>query len=143
LRRKSRCRSFRGGRNIANLDYTKLIKEASIARYERTIQTAFKEVSDELAARSTLDDELGAQRNLVEATQNAYDLSFARYKEGIDNFLNVLDAQRSLFSAQQQEIEIQKQQLANLVNLYKVLGGGAKTQAAQPAKDSSPQSENQ
>ncbi len=134
---------FQGGRNIANLDYTKLIKEASIARYERTIQTAFKEVSDELAARSTLDDELGAQRNLVEATQNAYDLSFARYKEGIDNFLNVLDAQRSLFSAQQQEIEIQKQQLANLVNLYKVLGGGAKTQAAQPAKDSSPQSENQ
>jgi len=134
---------FQGGRNIANLDYTKLIKEASVARYEKTIQTAFKEVSDELAARSTLDDELGAQRNLVEATQNAYDLSFARYKEGIDNFLNVLDAQRSLFSAQQQEIEIQKQQLANLVNLYKVLGGGAKTQAAQPAEDSSPQSENQ
>ncbi len=134
---------FQGGRNIANLDYTKLIKEASVARYEKTIQTAFKEVSDELAARSTLDDELGAQRNLVEATQTAYDLSFARYKEGIDNFLNVLDAQRSLFSAQQQEIEIQKQQLANLVNLYKVLGGGAKTQAAQPAEDSSPQSENQ
>lgn len=134
---------FQGGRNIANLDYTKLIKEASVARYEKTIQTAFKEVSDELAARSTLDDELGAQRNLVEATQDAYNLSFARYKEGIDNFLNVLDAQRSLFSAQQQEIEIQKQQLANLVNLYKVLGGGAKTQAAQPAEDASPQSENQ
>jgi multidrug efflux system outer membrane protein len=117
---------FQGGRNIANLDYTKLIKEASVAHYEKSIQTAFKEVSDELAARSTLDDELTAQHHLVEATQDAYDLSFARYKEGIDSFLNVLDAQRSLFSAQQQEIEIQKQKLANLVNLYKALGGGIK-----------------
>ena len=81
-------------------------------------------MSDELAARSTLDDELTAQGHLVEATQDAYDLSYARYKEGIDSFLNVLDAQRSLFSAQQQRIEIQKQQLANLVNLYKALGGG-------------------
>ncbi|MBN66887.1 MAG: multidrug transporter [Rickettsiales bacterium] len=120
---------FQGGRNIANLDYAKLIKEASVARYEQTIQTAFKEVADELAARSTLDDELNAQHGLVEATQDAYDLSYARYKQGIDNFLNVLDAQRSLFSAQQQEIEIQKQQLANLVNLYKVLGGGAQMQS--------------
>lgn len=116
---------FQGGHNIANLNYSELIKEISIARYEQTIQTAFKEVSDELVARSTFDDELQAQRNLVDATQNAYHLSFARYKEGIDNFLNVLDAQRSLFSAQQQEIVIQKQQLSNLVNLYKVLGGGA------------------
>lgn len=115
---------FQGGRNIANLDYAELIKEASVARYEKSIQTAFKEVSDELAARSTLDDELTAQGHLVEATQDAYDLSYARYKEGIDSFLNVLDAQRSLFSAQQQRIEIQKQQLANLVNLYKTLGGG-------------------
>lgn len=115
---------FQGGRNIANLDYAELIKEASIASYEQTIQTALKEVSDELAARSTLDDELAARQNLVEATQSAYDLSFARYKEGIDSFLNVLDAQRSLFAAQQQAIEIEKQRLANLVNLYKALGGG-------------------
>ncbi len=122
---------FQGGRNTANLDYAKLVKEASVARYEKSIQTAFKEVSDELAARSTLDDQLKAQRNLVEATQDAYNLSLARYKEGIDSFLNVLDAQRSLFSAQQQEIEIQKQRLANLVNLYKVLGGGVKEQTSQ------------
>lgn len=120
---------FQGGRNIANLDYAEVVKKTSVANYEKAIQTAFKEVSDELVARNTLDDELTAQHQLVEATQESYDLSYARYKEGIDNFLNVLDAQRSLFSAQQQEIEIEKQRLANLVNLYKVLGGG--TEGAQ------------
>lgn len=115
---------FQGGRNLANLDYASLVKEASVANYEKTIQTAFREVSDELAARMTLDEELQAQQQLVAATQDAYDLSYARYREGIDSFLNVLDAQRSLFAARQQEIEIQKQRLANLVNLYKALGGG-------------------
>lgn len=122
---------FQGGRNMANLNYAELMKEASVARYEQTIQVAFKEVSDELAARSTLDDEFAAQQRLVEATKQSYDLSSARYKEGIDSFLNVLDAQRSLFAAQQQEIEIEKQRLVNLVNLYKVLGGGAEVNAAE------------
>ncbi|MGE3624039.1 MAG: efflux transporter outer membrane subunit [Bdellovibrionales bacterium] len=117
---------FQGGRNIANLDYAKVIKEASAANYEKTIQTAFKEVSDELAAYRTLESELEAQGRLVDASQESYDLSYARYREGIDSFLNVLDAQRSLFSAQQQKIDIEKQRLANLVNLYKVLGGGLK-----------------
>lgn len=129
---------FQGGRNIANLDYSKLKKEASVAQYEKTIQTAFKEVADELAAYATLDDEIKARKALVEATQESYDLSYARYKHGIDSFLNVLDAQRSLFSAQQQEIEVEKQRLANLVNLYKVLGGGVLDDTKEETKDKTP-----
>lgn len=128
---------FQGGRNIANLDYAEVVKDASVARYEKAIQSAFKEVSDELAAYRTLESELEAQGRLVDASRESYDLSYARYKEGIDSFLNVLDAQRSLFSAQQQKIDIEKQRLANLVNLYKVLGGGLKD--AKPEKEDKPE----
>lgn len=122
---------FQGGRNIATLNYAEVIKEASVAHYEKTVQRAFREVSDELVARSTLDHELTAQQGLVNAAQDAYNISQARYKQGVDRFLNVLDAQRSLFSAQQKEIEIQKGRLANLVNLYKVMGGTANVQKPQ------------
>lgn len=115
---------FQGGRNFANLDASKARKEIAIAEYERAIQNAFREVADELTARATLDDQHAAQANLVEASQQAYDTSNARFRQGIDSFLTVLDAQRSLFGAQQQLIEIEKQRLANAVNLYKVLGGG-------------------
>lgn len=115
---------FQGEKTYANLDYSVLNKKKAIANYEKTIQRAFKEVSDELANLNTINKELEAQRKLVKATQEAYDLSYLRYKKGIDSFLNVLDAQRSLFSAQQKEIEIEKLHLTNLVNLYKTLGGG-------------------
>lgn len=129
---------FQAGRNRANLEYSWVVKDASVAQYEKTLQTAFKEVADELAALSTLDDELKAQRRLVNATRQAYNLSYARYKEGIDSFLNVLDAQRTLFTAEQQAIEIEKQRLSNLVNLYKVLGGGTKSAADEAASPSEP-----
>lgn len=115
---------FAGGRNFANLSFSKVNKQIAIARYEQSIQNAFREVIDELVARETLDDQFNAQHNLAQAHQQAYELSNARYKQGLDSFLNVLDTQRSLYSAQQAEIEVQKQQLANLVNLYKALGGG-------------------
>ncbi len=115
---------FQGGRNLANLNYSKVNKEIAIAQYEKAIQIAFREVADQLAAYKTLDDQLSAQRNLVQAAQDYYNLSYARYKYGVASFLNVLDAQRSLFAAQQNMIKIRKQQLSNLVNLYKVLGGG-------------------
>lgn len=115
---------FQGGRNVANLEASEVRKNIAIAQYEKAIQTAFREVADELAARATLDHQMRAQTDLVEASQRAYDASNARYRQGIDSFLSVLDAQRSLFSAQQELIEIEKQRLANMVNLYKVLGGG-------------------
>jgi outer membrane protein, multidrug efflux system len=116
---------FTGGANTANLKYSKIQKEIAVADYEKAIQTAFKEVSDELIAKQTLKDELKAQHQLVMATKETYDLSYARYTKGIDSFLNVLDAQRSLFTAQQNEVEVEKLLLSNRVNLYKALGGGA------------------
>ena len=116
---------FQGGANVANLDLAKIRKEKAIVNYEKQIQVAFREVSDELATRQTLDEQLQAQRRLVQAAQKVYDISDARYKSGIDSFLSVLDAQRELYAYQQEEIQLERQKLTNLVNLYKVLGGGS------------------
>lgn len=116
---------FQGGRNKANLELSEIRKEQSVTVYEETIQRAFKEVSDELAARATLDKQLEAQKRLVSAANKVYDISTARYNSGIDSFLDVLDAQRQLYTYQQQEIATEQQRLTNLVNLYKVLGGGS------------------
>lgn len=115
---------FQGGINIANLNLSEVNRDIAVAQYEKSIQSAFREVADELAARATLGTQLEAQRNLVSASRKAYDLSNARYRLGTDSFLATLDAERSLFSAQQAEIEIRKQRLTNIVNLYKTLGGG-------------------
>ncbi len=116
---------FNWGRNQANLDIAEIRKEKAINNYEKVIQIAFREVSDELAARETLDKQLEAQRLLVSGAQTVYDLSEARYNSGIDSFLSVLDAQRELYTYQQQEIQVERQRIANLVNLFKVLGGGS------------------
>jgi len=115
---------FNNGSNQANLDLAEIRKEKAIVQYEQVVQTAFREVADELAARATLTEQLNAQIRLVEAAQRVYDVSEARYKSGIDSFLSVLDAQRELYTYQQQEIEVKRQRLSNLVNLYKVVGGG-------------------
>lgn len=115
---------FSGGRNIANLDSATASQKIAVAQYEKSIQTAFREVSDELAARGTYSEQLDAQTALVSATGNAYQISRARYDQGTDNYLSVLDSQRALYNAQQSEITVQQERLSNLVNLYKVLGGG-------------------
>jgi outer membrane protein, multidrug efflux system len=115
---------FSGGANWANLLVSQNQRDIAVANYEKAIQVAFREVADELAARATLDDQLQAQADLVQAATDAYDTSRARYDQGVDSFLSVLDAQRSQYEAQQMLIETQKQRLANTVNLYKVLGGG-------------------
>lgn len=96
----------------------------AITRYEGAIQGAFREVADALAQRGTLDDQMQAQQSLVDATMGSYRLSNARYEKGIDIYLNVLDAQRSLYSAQLGLIGIHLTKLANQVRLYAVLGGG-------------------
>lgn len=126
---------FNGGENIANLDSAKASKKIAVAQYEKAIQTSFREVADELAARQTLTQQLDAQTNLVKSTETAYNLSFARYKAGIDNYLTALESQRELFQAQQNAIDVQRQQLANLVNLYKVLGGGLKDSRSDKQSD--------
>ncbi len=115
---------FEGGRNIANLGVSQATRDIRVAEYEKAIQVAFREVSDELAARGTYTNQLRAQQALAQAAQDSYRLSQARYDQGIENYLNVLDAQRSLYAAQQNEIVVAQQRLSNLVSLYKVLGGG-------------------
>ena len=112
-------------RSWAAYDVTKVEREIAVAQYEKAIQAAFREVADALAQRGTLGDQLQAQQSLVEASAEGYRLSDARYTRGIDSYLRVLDAQRSLYGAQQGLIAIRLARLTNLVTLYKVLGGGA------------------
>jgi multidrug efflux system outer membrane protein len=105
-------------------DATKIDREIAVAQYEKAIQTAFREVADALAARGTVDQQLSAQQSLVNAVAEIYRLSNARYMKGIDSYLGVLDAQRSLHAAQQGLILIRLARLTNRVSIYKVLGGG-------------------
>jgi outer membrane protein, multidrug efflux system len=106
-------------------DVAKVDREISLTQYERAIQAAFREVADALAQRGTIGDQMAAQESLVEATAESYRLSDLRYKSGIDSYLSVLDAQRSLYGSQQGLIAVRLSRLTNLVTLYKVLGGGA------------------
>lgn len=111
-------------RTWGGLQATKVEREIVVAQYEKAIQEAFREVADALARRGTLGDRLAAQQSLVEASARTYRLSNMRYEKGIDIYLNVLDAQRSLYAAQQGLIAIHLARLANQVRLYAVLGGG-------------------
>ena len=115
---------FNNDRNAAGLDVAKIRKNIAIANYEKTIQTAFREVSDELAGRATYTYQLKAQEALIDAAQKSYSLTKTRYDYGVDNYLDVLNTQLALYNAQQNKIIIQQQRLSNLVTLYKVLGGG-------------------
>jgi multidrug efflux system outer membrane protein len=115
---------FTGGANRANLDLSRIEKNVGIAQYEKTLQSAFREVDDALAARGTLDEQLVAQRALLEDAQESYHLADLRFRNGVDSFLPVLDAQRSLYGAQQSLVSLELLRLQNLATLYKALGGG-------------------
>lgn len=106
------------------LKVTKVDKEIAVAQYEKAIQGAFREVADALARRGTMGDQMKAQQSLLDATAKTHRLSTLRYEKGIDIYLNVLDAQRSLYNAQQGLIAIRLAKLVNQVRLYAVLGGG-------------------
>lgn len=112
------------------LDATKAEKEIAVAQYEKAIQTSFREVADALAVRGTVGQQLSAQESLVYAEEETYRLSNARYTKGIDNYLGVLDAQRSLYTAQQGLVAIRLARLTNQVRLYAVLGGGWQSEPA-------------
>ncbi len=105
-------------------DVTKIDKKIAVAQYEKAIQSAFREVADALAVQGTVNQQIEAQRSLVNALATAYRLSDMRYKKGIDSYLSVLDAQRSLYGAEQGLIALRLFQLNNTVSLYKALGGG-------------------
>lgn len=104
---------------------SKAEREIALAQYEKTIQTAFREVADALAVQGTVDQQVFAQQSLTNAVADTYRLSNKRYSKGIDSYLGVLDAQRSLYAAQQRLISLRLAKLANQVRLYAVLGGGS------------------
>ena len=115
---------FDYGRNSANLEAAKVARDIAVAQYEKAIQTGFKEVSDALAGRATLGEQLRAQNAQLAAEQTRMELTNMRFKHGAASAFEVLDAQRSLFTAQQAAVQVQAQQVQNLVALYKALGGG-------------------
>lgn len=115
---------FQGGANLANLSFAKAQRDLFVSQYELAIQTAFKEVADALAVRGTIQDQLSAQRALVDAAADSYQLAEARYTKGVDTFLNALDAQRTLYNAEKSLVSARLTASDNVVTLYRVLGGG-------------------
>ena len=114
---------FQAGAGRANVRLTEAQKAAAVATYQRTVQTAFREVADALARRGTINDEVAANQRRQAATADAYLLTEARYREGIDNFLSSLDAQRSYYAAQLQLVQARLAAAQNQVDLYEALGG--------------------
>jgi multidrug efflux system outer membrane protein len=117
---------FSGGANMAALDLANVRKRIEIARYEQTIQIAFREVADALVARSTLEDQLRAQESLTHAAESSYRLADMRYRGGVDSYLGSLIAQRDMYDAQRALIVTRLAGAVNLVQLYQSLGGGWK-----------------
>jgi len=115
---------FEGGRNLGNLKSAKAERDAAVAQYEKAIQGAFRDVADALARQGTIGEQVSAEQALVGAASQALTLTNARYERGIDPYLNVLIAQRTLYTAQQALIDTVLTRLTNTVSLYRALGGG-------------------
>lgn len=115
---------FDAGRNQANLDVAKVNREIAVAQYEKAIQTAFREVADALAGRANLDEQARATAAATAAEEARFKLADLRYRNGASSYLDVLDAQRSLYTAQLALVQVQTAQVQNRVALYKALGGG-------------------
>jgi multidrug efflux system outer membrane protein len=120
---------FRAGAAKANVAVSKAQRDAALATYEKSIQTAFREVSDALALRGTIGDQLNAIRAQRDAAADNYKLSDLRYKGGIDDFLQSLTAQQSLYSVQRTLVTTQLSRASNLVTLYRTLGGDTLVEA--------------
>lgn len=120
---------FDGGVNRANLGIAKVNRDISVAQYEKSIQTAFREVADALAQSGTLDERMDAQQALVNAASKSFSIHEARYKKGAESYLDSLVSQRTLYAAQQNLITARLSKASNAVTLYKVLGGGWQPEA--------------
>jgi len=123
---------FDGGRNLANVDAAKVRKQIQIAQYEKTIQTAFREVADGLVARGFFAEQLAAQTARVAAEQRRFAISETRYQSGIESYVAVLLAQQDLYAAQQQLVELRRASMTSSVDVYKALGGGWLEHSRQP-----------
>lgn len=115
---------FDGGQRRGNVEVARAQQLAAVATYEGTLQTAFREVADALATRGTIDEQLAAQTARAQSAATAERLSDARYRAGVDSFLNTLDAQRTSYAARQTLVQTRLARATNLVTLYRTLGGG-------------------
>ncbi len=115
---------FTAGANQANLDVATVQKDIGIAQYEKAVQTAFREVSDGLAARGTYDDQLAVQQRYTDTQQRRLALANMLYASGTVSYLSVLTAQTDLYNAQQALVTTRLNRLTSLVDLYRSLGGG-------------------
>jgi multidrug efflux system outer membrane protein len=120
---------FQSGAGHANVRLSQAQRNAAVASYQHTVQTAFREVADALARRGTINDEIGARERQQAATADTYTLTEARYRAGVDPFLNVLDAQRSYYAAQQLMVQIKLTAAQNIVDTYQSIGGDTALQA--------------
>ncbi len=126
---------FNAGSLRANYEVAQIEQQQTLAAYEYAIQTAFKEVNDVLATRATLDEQIAAQYKLQKNYQQIYDIAFATFRSGLSNYLDVLDAERSLFGVQQSILELEQRKIVSQIELYQVLGGGATLNADQISSD--------
>ena len=122
------------GRNQAGLDSAQAGRDMAVAQYEKAIQSAFREVADALAGRDTLARQLQALHTQAEAESNRQRLVDLRLQNGASSQLDGLDAQRSLFAAQQAVVQGRLAYLQNQVTLYKTLGGGSHTDSTATAQ---------
>jgi len=129
---------FQGGANIANLNLTEVRKNIAVANYEKTIQVAFQEVADALVARGLLDEQIDAQQRVQRAQAERMKLADLRFENGISSSLDVLDAQRELFSAEQELVQVRLLRLTNAVDLYRSLGGGLQETTATASAPTAP-----
>lgn len=115
---------FDAGRNRANLQLTQAQRDIAVAQYERAVQAAYRDVADALAGRATLGEQLASARTLAEAEARRFELTELRFRNGVASSLELLDAQRSLFAAQQQRLQTELALLLNRIATYRATGGG-------------------
>ncbi|MFC3108205.1 efflux transporter outer membrane subunit [Undibacterium arcticum] len=121
---------FDAGRNRGNLNLAEVRKDLAVVAYEKSIQTAFREVADALVARGSLDEQIDAQQAFLDAQAERLKLADLRYQNGVASSIEVLDAQRDLFAAQQSLVQTRLLRLTNAIDLYRALGGGLNESAA-------------
>ncbi|AOJ04329.1 RND transporter [Burkholderia mayonis] len=134
---------FNAGSNRANLDLATVRRDINVANYERTIQSAFREVSDSMTARGTYEREAKAQETMIRDLSETKRLAEMRFRNGIDDYFGVFDAQRQLFGAQQSLVTYKLAGLTSRVTLYKALGGGWIESTGAVAAQSQSQSQTQ
>ncbi|MBI1451138.1 MULTISPECIES: multidrug efflux RND transporter AdeIJK outer membrane channel subunit AdeK [Acinetobacter] len=126
---------FDWGTRKANIKISETDQQIALSDYEKSIQSAFREVNDALAVRKNIGDRLSAQKRLVDATNTTYKLSNARFRAGIDSYLTVLDAQRTSYASEQGLLLLEQANLNNQVELYKTLGGGIKANSSDAVQE--------